>query len=103
MRPAPCVFMLAYSAAYAFSFAMDWPLFRYYPLRGDFNWGAGVLKGVGPAITWYGLMADSLLFGFVMSMLIPDRVLGHFVMSKAWIVPLCTLAFAIYLLRPLLF
>lgn len=103
MRPAPCVFMIAYSAAYAFVFAMDWPLFRFYPLHGVLNWGAGTLKGEGPAITWYGLMSYALMFGIAMSMLIPDRLLGRFGRSNAWIAPLAVMAYSVYLLRALLF
>jgi len=58
-RFSPAVFLLAFCCAYAVAFEMDCPLFRYYPLHGDFSWGAGILKGVGPAMTWYGLVAGA--------------------------------------------
>jgi hypothetical protein len=102
-RLAPSVFMVAYCATYAFVFFMDWPLFRYYPLNGNFNWGPQIQKGFGPAIAWYGLVADALITAILVSIVFRDRAVTGLVKSYVWIFPVAAMLVSVYLLRVFLF
>jgi hypothetical protein len=103
LRGNPGVFMISYAAAYAFAFFMDWPMFRYYPLHGNFNWGRQIQSGMGPAITWYGLLADAVLFAIIVSITVADRAISGLIKSYAWIVPAGAMILSVYLLRNFLF
>jgi len=103
LRPAPGIFMLAYSVAYAFVFFKDWPLFRYYPLHGDFNWGPRSQTGVGPAMAWYGLMASAFIVALLVSLCVPDRVLNRNLYRYLWTTPLLAMVISVILLRRFLF
>jgi hypothetical protein len=101
MRPA--VFMVVYCCAYAFVFAKDLPLFRYYPLHRDFSWGSGVLSGIGPAMAWYGLMASAALFAGVAAVCMPGSLTARFSGKFLWVFPVGTMLISIFLLRRFLF
>ncbi len=94
-------FLVAFCVLYAVVFALDFPLFRYYPLHGGFSWGKPVLKGAGPAITWYGLMANSGLGAFALAIVIPDHVLARRLRNFLWLFPIATMLVCAFLLRQL--
>jgi len=98
---APATFMIAFCIAYGTVFATDFPLFRYYPLHGDFNWGSPVLKGVGPAMTWYGLMANAAMGATLAAVLVPDRAVERLFRNYLWLFPVATMLLCLFLLRKL--
>jgi hypothetical protein len=51
---------------FAAHIALNRPLFLYYPLHGDLIWGQP-LTGIGPAMAWYGLMADAIIIATVLA------------------------------------
>jgi hypothetical protein len=98
LRFAPVVFMIAYCCAYALTFALDWPLFRYYPLHGNFTWGWHTLGASGPAMVWYGLVASAGTVAALLAVCIRDsgaeRLRGY-----SWLFPAATLLVCCFLLR----
>ena len=55
---APAVFSIAFCLAYVPVFSVDWPLFLYHPLHGDFS-RTPLPEEMGPAMHWYGLVATN--------------------------------------------
>jgi hypothetical protein len=96
----PVAFTVAYCCAYSLAFALNLPLFIYYPLHGNFSWGRQVLNEVGPPILWYGFVADAIIIGAVASICIPDRPANK-VINLVWLFPVAAMAICIYLLRRL--
>jgi hypothetical protein len=96
---APATFMMVFCCAYAFVFAMDWPLFRYYPLHDDFNWGPRVQKGVGPAVAWYGLMCSAGIVAFFAAICVPDRAVDALFRNYLWAFPCAAMLICLFLLR----
>jgi hypothetical protein len=99
LKFSPATFVVAFCILYALVFFLDFPLFRYYPLHGDFNWGKTVLKGVGPAMAWYGLMANAAIGATVLAVVIPDRVLERGLRNYVWLFPVATMLVCAFLLR----
>jgi hypothetical protein len=99
LRFSPTVFAVAFSLVYAVVFAFDRPLFRYYPLHGDFNWGNAVIKDAGPAMSWYGFMADSAIVALIAAVLIPDALADRVLRNKVWLIPGAAMLLVVYLLR----
>ena len=96
----PAAFTIAFCCTYALVFAMNRPLFLYYPLHGNFNWGAHVTKGIGPAIAWYGLMADAGIVALLAALCVPSRVLNS-THNYVWVFPVGAMLVAVFLLRRL--
>lgn len=103
LRFAPATFAVAYSISYALMFAMDWPLFVYYPQNGDFAWGRAGVGLAGPAMHWYGFMASAGLVSTLLAFLIPDRIVMRIFRLPLIVFPTATLLVCVYLLRALLF
>jgi hypothetical protein len=103
VRFAPGPFMVAYCCAYAFCFATDTPMFRFYPLHGDLSWGWAVVRGIGPAMAWYGLLANALLAGLLAALVVPQAALDRVLRNSAWAAPAAALLLSVYLLRRFLF
>jgi len=95
----PAVFLIAFCCAYVFVFAMDWPLFRYYPLHGDFSWGVRTVGSIGPAMTWYGLLCSAAPLAAIAAVIIPDRVAQHLLAGYLWLFPCVAVLACAYLLR----
>ena len=102
-RFAPGTFAVVYCCAYIVAFATDSPLFRYYPLNGDFTWGKQVLAGAGPAMAWYGLMASAVLVALLFAMLVPQRLMDRVFRNTVWIFPVAAMLTSVFLLRRFLF
>ena len=100
-RFSPSVFAVAFCATYALVFGRDWPLFRYYPLNGDFNWGNGLIKDAGPAMSWYGFVADSTIVALVLALLIPEDLAARVLRGRMWLFPCAAMLWSLYLLRQL--
>jgi hypothetical protein len=95
----PLTFTVVYCCLYVALLATDTPLFRYYPLHGDFNWGPHYLKGVGPAMAWYGLLAGAALPAAVASLLLKDRLAQRLLGNVLWLLPVGAMLSCVYLLR----
>jgi len=100
-RFGPTTFAIAFCCTYATVFAMNSPLFLYYPLHGDFRWGAQPLHGAGPAIAWYGLMAKAAIVATAAALCVPDRLLGRVLRNSAWLFAVAAMLVCVFLLRPL--
>ena len=100
LRFSPAAFMIAFCGAYAVVFALNSPLFLYYPLHGNFTWGR-VLKGAGPSMAWYGIMAKAAIVAVVAAICIPDRWLDRVFRRYLWIFPVAAMGTCIFLLRRL--
>lgn len=98
-RFAPAIFMIVFCCVYAFVFAMDWPLFRYYPLHGDFNWGPRYIKGVGPAMAWYGLLSSAGIVALLASMVVPDGPAQKLLRGFLWAFPCGAMLTCVFLVR----
>jgi hypothetical protein len=103
LRFSPVIFIVAFSCAYGAVFALNKPLFFYYPLHGDFSWGSKVTTGIGPAMAWYGLMASAGIIALLVSICIPDRAAERVVRGYLWVFPCAAMLTCVFLLRHLLF
>lgn len=95
----PTVFMLAYCAIYIACLATDFPAFRYYPLEGVINWGPGKVKDIGPAMAWYGIMANAFIGGGVLAFIVPDRWFATPLRRGLWIAPTAAMLACVYLMK----
>jgi hypothetical protein len=95
----PATFMIVFCCVYAFVFAMNWPMFLYYPLHGDFNWGPHMQIGIGPPMVWYGLMADAGLVAFLAAVVVSDRVILKTFRNYLWVFPVGAMLACVFLLR----
>lgn len=101
MKPrfAPAVFLVVFCCVYVIVFALDRPLFRYYPLHGAFSFGSATLTGAGPAMAWYGLVAGAGGVAALTALIIPNRMLDTPLRNRLWLFPLATMLSCLYLLR----
>lgn len=91
-------FSIGFCIAYVALFALDRPLFRYYPLTG--RWSLYPLADdPGPAMQWYGLVAGAAIAGGVMALVLSDRQLPDRVLRWVALVPLFAMTACLYLLR----
>ena len=94
----PAVFAIVFSLAYAAAFWFNAPLFMVYPLNGDFVWGSKLLADAGPAMAWYGLMADAAIAAVILAFVIPSRATSG-LRNYIWLFPLAAMLASLYLLR----
>jgi hypothetical protein len=85
---------ILFIAGYCAAVIGNWPLFRYYPLVGQFSLIDIPDKSLGPAMTWYGWMATAaipaLIAAAVFKLTVPDRWRERFV-PLLWLAPLAVL------------
>ena len=96
--------MIGATLTYLVVLALDVPLFVYFPQTGALQWGAvatanGVAVGLGPAMHWYGLLADALIAGGVVGLIGRDRWLPAAGWRWLWLVPVLAIGGAVYLMR----
>jgi hypothetical protein len=100
IRFAPITFMVVFCIVYAIVFWNNTPLFLYYPQPAVFHLGFAPMKdAVGPAMAWYGLMADAGILAAVCAILIPDAFLDRALRNFLWLFPCGTMLVCVYLLR----
>jgi hypothetical protein len=100
LRFSPIIFMVAFCCVYALVFWMNKPLFLYYPQSGMLHWGPTPMKpAVGPAMAWYGLMADAGIVSVVLAVLIPNRLVDGALRNYLWLFPCAAMLVCVYLLR----
>jgi hypothetical protein len=80
---------------------MNRPLFIYYPLHGNFTWGHQMLNGLGPAMAWYGLMANAGIGASLVALIVPDRLIDKALRNYLWLFPCAAMAICVFLLRRL--
>jgi hypothetical protein len=95
----PTAFAAAFCCAYVTLFAMNRPLFLYYPLHGDFRWGSEMVQGAGPAMAWYGLMMGAGIIATVVAVALPGRITDRVLRNHLWLFPCAALLACIFLLR----
>lgn len=98
-RLSATAFSLAYCAAYAAVFALDAPLFLYYPVEGRFAWSWAPLDAVGPAMAWYGLMASAAAVALPAALVVPERRAIAALRNLLWLFPAAALLVSAWLLR----
>lgn len=99
LRFSPITFMLAYCLVYIAALLWDLPAFRYYPLHGQLSWGPTVVKGLGPAMAWYGIMAEAALIAAVLAVIVPDRWFANRMQNVLWAVPVAAMLICTFLMR----
>ena len=87
----PAIFSIAFCLAYIPVFSLDWPLFLYYPLHGDFSWSP-LPDDRGPAMHWYGLIATTAIIALVAALIARDRWIAEGLHKWLWLFPLLTMA-----------
>lgn len=96
----PRAFSILFCVAYVAVFATETPLFRYYPVNGEWAWGpSDTATHVGPGMAWYGLMASAALVALVGAFLVSDAWLAARLKSAQWIFPYAAVAGCVFLLR----
>jgi hypothetical protein len=95
------VFAAAYAVAYAVCVTKNIALFTYHPALNEL--GIGVQKPKdGPAMYWYGWMANSGIVAAVIAFAatrLPEGLTRRLGSGWSWAVPLAVILFFCYLLR----
>ena len=99
LRFSPITFMLAYCLVYIAALLWDLPAFLYYPLLGQLSWGPEVVKGLGPAMAWYGIMAEAALIAAILAVIVPDRWFANRMQNVLWAVPVTAMIICTFLMR----
>jgi hypothetical protein len=99
LRFAPSIFEVAFCCAYICAFAWDWPLFRYYPLHGNISWGKQALTGAGPAMAWYGLLANAGIVATLLAISVPDHATERILRDYLWLIPCGAMLACVFFLR----
>lgn len=91
-------FTVGFCLVYPLVFAMDWPLFVYFPQVQRLHWGS-TAHDIGPGMHWYGLVATSALAGLVLGVVCRSSWLGPRVTRWLWLAPVFAMLGAVVLLR----
>jgi hypothetical protein len=88
---------------YLICLMMNWPLFTFHPAtnRIALGWEAA-RSGEGPAMTWYGWTAMTLLVGTIVSFLAtlpPESMTKKIPLILVWLLPILAIPYLIYDLR----
>ena len=67
----------------------------------NFNGDTWVVSGRGPAMAWYGLMADAALVALAVSICIPSRWSGSLFRRYVTLFPIGAMLVTVYMLRRL--
>ena len=97
------VFAIASPIIYVACEMANIPLFTYHPGTGRLNFGwAPPVKDEGPAMYWYGWIANTLLGAGVLSLLavkLPESAARRIPLALVWIMPLAAVPILFYALR----
>ena len=99
LRFSPVAFSMVFCCIYVAAFTLNLPLFLYYPLHDNLAWGLHPLSGAGPAMAWYGLMADAGAVGSLAAIAISDRALVAALRNRLWLIPCAAMLICVFLLR----
>jgi hypothetical protein len=95
----PSAFSVVYCVAYIVVLSMDAPLFRYYPLVGQWSWAWKPLAESGPGMAWYGLMALAGLIALPVAILWGGIRLRSPLQRLAWVPGVVAMLGCVYLMR----
>jgi len=95
----PVAFSVAYCIVYIVVLSLDAPLFRYYPQAGRFHFGSGSVKGLGPAMAWYGLMAYAAIAGLLVGLVDRNETLAGLLRNRLWPFMFAALLACLYLMK----
>ena len=90
------VFTLVFGLGYTAAIFGDFPMFRYYPLTGQFSLHDLTDPALGPAMTWYGWIATAAVLATIIAAIIPKRFGDLLPAAVIWIVPIVMIAAAWY-------
>ena len=97
------VFAIATPIVYVVCEMANWPLFTYHPGTDRLNFGwAPPVKDEGPAMYWYGWIADTLLGAGVLGLIavkLPESAVRRIPLALVWIAPLAAVPILLYALR----
>ena len=97
------VFAVTSPVIYVICEMQNWPLFTYQPATNQIDWlYAPPVRNQGPAMHWYGWIANAAIGAGVLSilaMMLPERITRRIPLSLVWIVPLAAVPVLIYALR----
>jgi len=77
------IFSLVGVIAYSVAYYINLPLFRYYPLSGEFSFAPRTNAGF--AIFWYGWIAFAIAIGAIAMFILPRRLLNYVPVDLSWI------------------
>lgn len=86
------VFTLFCGLGYAVAVYVNYPVFRYYPLTGQFSLSDLQDPTLGPAMSWYGWMAVGAIAGLVTAAVVPKRLGDRIPDALFWILPVVIFA-----------
>jgi hypothetical protein len=95
------VFSAAFAAIYAPTMYYNWAVFTYQPAT--MEWDLGAVTKQGPPMFWYGWLVTAFVGACViaaLAALVPERIARHVWPGLTWLIPVATLAFIAYILRP---
>jgi hypothetical protein len=98
-RLSPPAFTVGFCCTYVVLFALNRPLFLYYPLHGDFTWGWQVTNGAGPAIVWYGFMTSATVIGLLSAVCLPSATIERVFRNYLWVFPCAAMLTCVFVLR----
>ena len=97
------VFGISFAILYVICDMAALPMFTYHPGTDSIDFGfAPARRDEGPAMYWYGWIANSALGAFILGFaaaMLPARVGSKIPVALAWIVPVALLPLLIYSLK----
>lgn len=94
----PTWFGLVFCLCYPLFLTLDWHLFLYYPLHGQ--WSLESLpESAGPAMQWYGLTVAAALAGGAAGLILTDGNAARAMSRWVWAIAVTSIAACVYLLR----
>jgi len=97
------VFGICFAILYTICDMAALPMFTYHPGTGRIDPGfARAVRDEGPAMYWYGWIANSALGASILGVLatlLPETIRSKFPLALAWVVPIVLLPLLIYSLK----
>lgn len=97
------VFGICFGVLYVICDLAALPMFTYHPGTGRIDMGfAPARRDEGPAMYWYGWIANSALGASLLGLLaaaLPEKIRGQIPLALAWIAPVVLLPVLIYSLK----
>ena len=98
LKLSPAGFSAGFCLCYPLFLALDWHLFLYYPLNGD--WSVSPLaESAGPAMQWYGLIASATLAAGGISLCLQGASIARWLSRWIGVFAVLSMAACAWLLR----
>jgi len=92
------VFSAAFAVIYAPVLYFNWALVTYQPAMGQ--WDLGPVTKEGPPMFWYGVVATSFIGACIVTVIVAFLPAGRLWSGLTWLLPVASLMFVVYILRP---